>query len=378
VPNRDVANRVWATIGAAGVLCGTALLAQQPAQPTPQQRPPLVERVEVTRVVIDARVIDDYGAAILGLAAPDFSVTIGGKPARVQMALWSGDTAPRGPSGALLSARNMPGESEPGQLVVLLFQKSLTNERAWGLVRTIEYSRDLVRSLPASARVAVLQYENSLRVYSDFTDDRAAIDRLLTRGLLHQPPPSAVPRGSPSLLDALAPSVGREIFTMEQAFAAIAGALNPMPGSKAIAYIGYGMGNPAFGLRQDTGITHAKFGALPDDLADKTDMNSEYARARRMLIEARVSVFSLDITKADTHTMAGGMQIIARDTGGFYAHSLDFPEKPMRFVSGALNGHYVLFVEPPADATDRTIEVSVTAGRRAQVFATSSYRAPEK
>jgi len=101
-------------------------------------------------------------------------------------------------------------------------------------------------------------------------------------------------------------------------------------------------------------------------------------RARRMLIEARVSVFSLDITKADSHSMAGGMQVIARDTGGFYAHSLDFPEKPMRFVSGALNGHYVLFVEPPADTTDRTIGVSVTAGRQTQVFATSSYRSPEK
>ena len=367
-------SRFRVTIGAVAVLFGTALFAQQPAQ----QPPPLVERVEVTRVVVDARVIDDFGAAVRGLAAPDFSVTIGGKPARVQMALWSGDPAPRGPSGALLSARNTPGASEPGQLVVLLFQKSLTNERAWGLVRMIEYSRDLVRSLPASARVAVLQYENSLRVYSDFTDDRAAIERLLTRGLLHEPPPASVPRGSPSLMDAIGAPAGREISTMEQAFSAIAGALSPMPGSKAIAYIGYGMGTTPFGVRQDSGITHAKFGALPDDLADKTDMNNEYAQARRKLIEARVSVFSLDITKADTHSMAGGMQVIARDTGGFYAQSLDFPEKPMRFVSGALNGHYVLFVEPPADATDRTIDVRVTASRRARVFATSSYRAPEK
>jgi len=373
-----VANRVWATIGAAGVLCGSALLAQPPAQQAPQRPPPLVERVEVTRIVIDARVIDDFGAPVLGLAASDFSVTVGGKPAHVQMALWSGDSAPRGPSGALLSARNLSGASEPGQLVVLLFQKSLTNERAWGLVRMVDYSRDLVRSLPASARVAVLQYENSLRVYSDFTDDRTAIDRILSRGLLHEPPPASVPRGSPSLLDALAPPAGGGISTMEQAFSAIAGALSAMPGSKAIAYIGYGMGITPFGQRQDIGSTHARFGALPDDLADRTDMNNEYARARRMLIEARVSVFSLDVTKADTHSMAGGMQVIARDTGGFYAHSLDFPEKPMRFVSGALNAHYVLFVEPSADATDRTIEVSVTASRRAQVFATSSYRAPDK
>ena len=51
----------------------------------------------------------------------------------------------------------------------------------------------------------------------------------------------------------------------------------------------------------------------------------------------------------------------------------------MRLVGGALNGHYVLFVEPPAaELADRTITVGVSASRRAYVFSTSSYRSADK
>ena len=350
-------------------LLATALLGQQAVQP------PAV-RLEVTRIVIDARVIDENGAAIPGLRESNFQVTIGGKPAAVQVALWTGGDSP----SAVTNPPQLPQRpsdaivSEPGQLVVLLFQKSLVNERAWGLVKLVDQSRELVGSLPGSNRVAVVQFEHSLRIYSDFTDDRRAIDRILEHGLLHEPPPREVARGRPSLLDFLTLSVRRKATTMEKAFTVIAEALRPMPGSKAIVYIGYGMGTAPFRSRMSLASVDRYNGIVPNDLAGKSDMNNEYMKARRMLNEARASVFSLDITKADSHGLAAGMQAIAADTGGFYAHSLDFPEKPMHFVEGALNGHYVLFVEPPLDVTDRTIDVSVSANRRAQVYATSSYQ----
>src|SRR6478609_1956518 len=54
------------------------------------QLPPFTERVEVTSIVIDARVIDDFGASVLGLTAPDFLVTMGGKRAKVQSSFWTG------------------------------------------------------------------------------------------------------------------------------------------------------------------------------------------------------------------------------------------------------------------------------------------------
>ena len=70
----------------AGLVCAAAAaLAVPQAQQLPvPQPPPYVERVDVSSIVIDARVIDQFGAPILGLAASDFFVTIGGKPVKVQ------------------------------------------------------------------------------------------------------------------------------------------------------------------------------------------------------------------------------------------------------------------------------------------------------
>jgi VWFA-related protein len=346
--------------------------AQQPAK----QPPPVVERVEVSRIIVDARVIDDAGSAVGGLSAADFHVLIGGRPALVQMAVWTGDSTANADVGEPrpLSRAGSTETDDPGQLVVLLFQKSLENGRARGLIRLVEQSRDLVRSLPAADRVAIVQFQNSLSIYSDFTADREALDRILAHDLLHQPTPKSVARGSPSLLDVLTPARRRKVTTMEMAFSAVADAVRSMPGSKAIAYIGYGMGLPPFGVRADGGAMRARFGSMPEDLSHLADMNNEYGRAVRALNDGRVSVFSLDISNADIHSLAAGMQVIAADTGGFYAHSLDFPEKPMKFVSGALSGHYVLYVEPPPQSTEHTIAVSVTTDRPTYVYATSSYK----
>lgn len=349
----------------------TLLLLSIAAAPLPaQQAPRYVERVDVASVVVDVRVIDESGAPILGLAAPDFFVTIGGKRAIVQSSIWTGDApATARPPDAGAPAETRP---EPGQLVVLLFQKSLATDRVRGFIRLVAQSRALVRDLPASDRVAILMFDTRLTVWSDFTNDRAALDRILEHGILHEKPPKSAAQGVPSLQTALTPEP-RRVSTIEGAFGAIANGLKPLPGSKAVAFIGYGMGRAPFLTRQDVTPGRAGFGT-PQDQAGSADVNAEYAKALRTLTEARVSVFSLDITNADTHTLALGMQAIAADTGGFYASSLDFPEKPMRFVAGALNGHYVLFVQPPEDAPDRTLAVSVASSRPALVYSTSSDR----
>ena len=48
-----------------------------------QQAPRFVERVDVARVIIDARVLDDRGNPVPGLTAGDFKVSIDGTTARV-------------------------------------------------------------------------------------------------------------------------------------------------------------------------------------------------------------------------------------------------------------------------------------------------------
>ena len=101
-----------------------------------------------------------------------------------------------------------------------------------------------------------------------------------------------------------------------------------------------------------------------------------YDPARRALTAARATVFSLDFTEADTHSLEYGLQRIAKETGGFYGHSLDFPGRPMRWLAGALSGYDVLFVEKPEKSIGAG-EISVTLARgRAHVCTTATYSSP--
>ena len=332
------------------------LLAAGPALIAAAQQPPRYnETVNVKSVMIDVRVLDEAGRSIGGLTADDFSVKIGGNPVHVQSAAWVGDAGTIAVPDRPSAPAAVPA-APAGRLIVLLFQRSLANYRAAGLVRKLVESRDLVRGLADSDRVAILAFDTSLTIWTDFTSDRAALDRILERGVLFERPPAvAAESPAPSLVAHLDAKTARRAYTIERAFELIGNALEPLPGSKAIAFFGWGMG------RLTVGTTGSVANA--------------YAKAERALTNARATVFSLDITMADSHSLAVGLQRIAADTGGFYASSLDFPERPMRWLSGALRGYYVLFVDPP-DQQMKARDVSVVLTRRqAYVFATPSYPA---
>jgi hypothetical protein len=84
-------------------------------------------------------------------------------------------------------------------------------------------------------------------------------------------------------------------------------------------------------------------------------------------------VFSLDVTDADYHSLEVGLQLIAAETGGFYARTHLFPAVAMRRLAGALAGSYALFVEKPESARRRhTIDVELPR-RRGAVMARTSY-----
>src|SRR5688572_24237334 len=55
-----------------------------------REQPRYVERVDVERVLVDARVLDSQGQAMVGLVADDFRVRIGGKPVAIESAMWVG------------------------------------------------------------------------------------------------------------------------------------------------------------------------------------------------------------------------------------------------------------------------------------------------
>ena len=307
-------------------------------------------------MLIDARAVDDFGQPIRGLGPADFKVKIDGKPARVESAFWVGADEGRADadasSGLPLPLAPVPDEAR-GRLIVFLFQKDLEPSRIVGLMRMLFQARSFLDSLGPDDRVAVLSFDYKLKVWLDFTRDRDRVRDVLENGILSRNPPPVQPSLSPSLLTTLDVVKANRAYSMEEALALLGQALEPLQGSKSVVLIGYGFGR----------------------LAGSTLLiENAYGEARRALQAARASVFCLDVTDADSHTLEAGLQMTAEDTGGFFERTHLFTEQAMQRLAGALAGHYVLFVEAtaPSDKNWHAIEVGLV-GRKGRVLAKTHY-----
>jgi VWFA-related protein len=324
---------------------GTPALAQQP--------PAYSERVEVTRLLLDARVLDDRGQPVRGLTASDFIVKVGSKVARVESAVWVGPGASVDSSPAETTVEaEMDAPAPEGRLIVFLFQKSLEPSRIVGFMRMLTEARGVLDSLSPIDRVAVLSFDSSLHVWVDFTNDYARVRRIFEDGILFERAGPVQEARGVSLVRLLAPQEARRTYTIERALRRIGNALADVPGAKSVVLVGHGFGR--FGA---TGVT----------------MENEYEPMREALQRARAAVFSLDVTTADYHSLEAGLQLVAEQTGGFFARTHIFTTRAVRTLLGALAGHYTLFVELPAldEGAHRTdIEL---AGKKGTVLARSTY-----
>ena len=336
---------------AIAVLAVAAWTARSAAQQTPPL-PRYTERVDVTRVLIDARAVDGRGRPILGLEPADFRVRIDGRPARVETAQWIADGAVDR-DGAPIPSTELAGyAAPPGRLVVFLFQKDLEPSRIVGLMRLLIETREFMESFQPWDRVAVVSFDYHLKVWIDFTNDFGSIARILEHGILFERPGVVGPSADPSLVARLSQKKGQKTYSMEKALLAIADALEPLPGSKSLVLIGHG-----WGRLSGTSL-----------LFDR-----EYGPAVEAFQAGRVSVFTLDTTDADAHTLEAGLMSVAEHTGGFFERTHLFSRRALEKLASALAGHYVLFVEKPfGERGYHTIEVDLTR-HKGSVMAKSGF-----
>jgi VWFA-related protein len=207
------------------------------------QQPRHVERVDVARVIVDVRVLDDQGNPVVDLGADDFRVKIDGRPARVDSALWVGDTESH-PTTRYLDGVPLLDRigSSQGRLIVFLFQKSLEGSRITGLMQMLIQARRFFETLTPDDRVAVLSFDSHLKVWIDFTNDRRRLEWILKEGILFERPPPVQEATPISLVARLNPAEGRRAYSIEKGLRLIAEALEPLPGSKAIVLVGHGFG----------------------------------------------------------------------------------------------------------------------------------------
>jgi VWFA-related protein len=315
--------------------------------------PQLQEQITVERILVDVRVTDSRGEPILGLTPADFRVRIDGKPAQVESAEWVPENVAMREIAAIDGATST---SVPrGRLLVFLFQTDFArnNLRLSGQMKLLMQSEEYTEWLEAEDRVAVLSYDSHLKFRLDFSDDKRKIRDAMEQSLYidEPPPPAIVP--NPSLASRLDRDQMKRADTFEDALIQIANALRPIPGPKSLVLFGWGMGRFS---------------------REGVSMEWNYGIARHALESARVSVFSIDLTQADSHSLEVGLGKVAGDTGGFYMKSYHFPKQAVERLQRTLAGHYELEVRKPQTKVrgTHTIEVDTTR-RRATVLARGSY-----
>ncbi len=328
--------------------CAVLSAAQQPQR--------YVERVEVARVIVDVRVTDDFGNPVVGLSLDDFRLKVDGEPVAIESVRWvSASDDPRAelPVADDLDVPRLP----PGRLLVLFFQKdkALEPSRIGGTLPMLEKAAAFIDTLNPLDLTAVVSFDSHLKLWTDFTADHAALKQAAVDSIM-APERDRVPvTGSPSLALYLRHDDCRRAATPEQALAVVGRALGLLPGPKSLVVVGFG------------------FGHLRPGMLSFVEMDRDYSRAIAALIAARVTVFSLDVTQADAHSLEAGLRALAAATGGFYESTFLFPERAVRRLERVLEGQYVLVFEKPSRPPgEHRINVELVR-RKGIVLARTSY-----
>jgi VWFA-related protein len=305
-------------------------LSLAPAFGVAQEDLSLVDDVDVTRVVVDVRAVDPKGMPIGGLAPEDFMVRVEGDPVTVSSLDWVSGSAPRlSPEAvaALPDDHPLRSGTGTGRLIVIFFQRSLVPTRIAGTMRMLQETREFVGRLDDNDYVAMVFFQSHLELVQDFTNDKRKILAILDDQIVpYVTQPAAEPGPYPSLAASFDVQAGLDAPTPEHGLRVTAEALKPIPGSKTMLFVGWGVGIMVGGV---------------------VKMRPEYEPARQALADARVSVFSLDVTRADYHSLEGPLIRMALDTGGFYVRTYDNANVAMGAVEKAIAGHYVLAFEKP-------------------------------
>lgn len=341
-----------------GALAALSVLAGG-ASATAQDQTQFGAVIEVRRILTEVRVVGPDGEPVLGLGPQDFEVEVAGEPAEIESISWVPSSA------GVAEAAQAPPAGEPcdeppaaeGRSVAILIQvdPAFHVSRTSGLLRMAPKAADFAANLGPADRVAVLVFRSHLQLRADFTDDHRAIAALLTpseilegRGV----PPS--PTG-PSLAVNLDPGEARAAASMASALELVGRALQPIPGPKSLVLFGYALGSMTAGPR----IT----------------IDDGYRKAMEALSAGRTSVFALDITDADYHSLERGLRTVSEDTGGIYVKTHVFPELAMAKLTRVISSYYELSIIPPPDLDDAyTIEVKV-ARPRVEVHVRQHYAA---
>ena len=304
--------------------------------------------ITVERIILDAFVTDASGNPITDLRPGDFRIRIGGKEAAIESVEWIDATAE--PTSTAFDR----DEIEPkGRRIVVFFQTDFARHRIGGQMAIRSYAVEFLRGLTSRDRVAVVSFDSHLRLRQDFTSDLEKLERAIDESMMIGGAEDPGAKMLPSLWSRIDRDEAKRAATPEKALYLIGNALNPIEGAKTLVLFGWGLG---------------RFGS------GGVRMIRDYEPARRALERSRTSVFSLDISQADYHSLEVGLQQASVDTGGFYAKTHNFPGVAIDKLQRTISGRYEIVLHRPDIRRGRhAVSASLRNNRRAEVMVRSTY-----
>jgi VWFA-related protein len=336
-----------------------AVLLLMPS-PMPAQEGKLTEKMTVERIVVDARVTDDVGDPIMGLTPADFRARIDGKLAEIESVDWVSESeAARDLQEIVRDAApesTMKTPPPEGRLLVFFFQTDFARAPSHlaGEMHVMPFADKLLEFLEEEDRVAVLSFDSHLKFRTDFTNDKEVLSRAMRDALQTDNPPWPPLVHSPALRSFLSEKDAKNAASSERALLLLGNALAQIPGPKTLVLFGWGLGRLSGG---------------------RVEMTRDYGPARIALDRSRTTLFALDTSDADFHSLEVGLGKAAEDTGGFYLKTNKFADYAIDRLSRTLRGRYELVLRRPAGLRrgGHDIVVEVLKHREARVFAKSGF-----
>ena len=349
------------------LLFGLAAGAVPPAEPIvpapPDDRPPqeaFTDEISVSLSTVVVRAVDTWGRPILGLEPKDFRVRAGKQEIPVVAVDWiaTGEEIPAPPPAipaAPVEAVEPAGTEVTvpapprGRLIVVFVQADLNPTRISGQLRLRPFTRELLDSLSPEDRVAVVSFDSHLKLRQDFSRDRAATHAAIDEGMIFNREGEVPEDGEVSLARGFDFAAARAAASTERGLELTAQALAPLPGEKMMIFLGWGLG---------------RFGG------DGVHMSPAYYKAVRALGAAHAPVFVLDVTSADSHSLAAGLEGVAAATGGMYLPTFRLPNLATDVLAKVISGYYILTLDPGQlqDVAGRRVTIELR-GKRGDILA---------
>jgi hypothetical protein len=304
------------------------------------------ETITVVRYVLNVRVVDGKGKPVEDLTASDFTIRIAGKPAAIEGVNWVRGGESIFTTGVTEDAALLPElpDPQPRSFVVYMQTDFGRNAaRVRGQIKGNYVVEQILDSIEADARVAVVSHDSQLKLRSDFTRHRDVTRKAIRNSIRieRHPPPATPADDDVALASHLDTEEMKHATNAEEGLLLLARALRNIEGPKILILAGWGLGELS---------------------GPWVVMPAGWAEAVTTLLEEKIPVITLGTGLGGQLTT--GLVATAKTTGGLHVDTQDFAQQAVIRASGAIAGQYEIALRTDELLPTGNLPLEVKVNRR--------------